>query len=377
MLCEKIITSESVGIGHPDKICDQIADLILDECLKQDENSRVACEVFASSKTITIAGEITTKAYVDVVKCAWKVLKPLGYLENDFRILLDINAQSSDIAKKVNINKNLIGAGDQGIVFGYACDETPQYLPLSLVLSNEFLLKLTNLIRTKKLLGYLYDMKSLVSIDYQNEKKPQIYSIVLSVQHTKNKKKSIIKKEIEDIIINPILKAHNLSSKCKKYINYAGDFINGGLFADTGLTGRKIIVDTYGSIANHGGGSFSGKDYTKVDRTGAYFARYIAKNIVAAKLAKKVQVQLTFCIGLSKPILLHIETYGTNSISNEKIFNAVLKTFNFDLYNIVKTLDLKKPIYHLTSVFGHFGKGNLPWERLDKVGILKRISRSE
>lgn len=377
MLCKKIITSESVGIGHPDKICDQIADLILDECLKQDENSRVACEVFASSKTITIAGEITTKAYVDVVKCAWKVLKPLGYCENDFRILLDINSQSSDIAKKVNLNKNKIGAGDQGIVFGYACDETPQYLPLSLVLSNEILLKLTSLIKNKKLTGYLYDMKSLISIDYKNEKKPQIFSIVLSVQHTKNKKISTIKKELENMVINPILKSHNLPLKCKKFLNYAGNFINGGLFADTGLTGRKIIVDTYGSIANHGGGSFSGKDYTKIDRTGAYFARYIAKNIVAAKLAKKVQVQLTFCIGLSKPILLDIETYGTNLISTKKIFDAVIKTFNFDLYNIVETLDLKKPIYHLTSVFGHFGKKNLPWEKLDKVNILKKNCKSE
>ena len=377
MLCKQIITSESVGVGHPDKICDQIADLILDECLKQDENSRVACEVFASSKTITIAGEITTKAYVDVVKCAWKVLKPLGYTENDFRILIDINAQSNDIAKKVNLNKNVIGAGDQGIVYGYACDETQQYLPLSLVLSNEILLRLTNLIKNKKLVGYLYDMKSLVSIDYKNGTTPQIYSVILSVQHTKNKKNSIIKKEIENIVINPILKSHNLSSKCKKYINYVGNFINGGLFADTGLTGRKIIVDTYGPIANHGGGAFSGKDYTKVDRTGAYFARYIAKNIVAAKLAKKVQVQLTFCIGLSKPISLYIETYGTNLVPNEKIFNAVTKTFNFDLYNIVETLGLKKPIYHLTSVFGHFGKENLPWEKLDKVGILKKIVRSE
>lgn len=377
MLCKQIITSESVGVGHPDKICDQIADLILDECLKQDENSRVACEVFASSKTITIAGEITTKAYVDVVKCAWKVLKPLGYTENDFRILIDINAQSNDIAKKVNLNKNVIGAGDQGIVYGYACDETQQYLPLSLVLSNEILLRLTNLIKNKKLVGYLYDMKSLVSIDYKNGTTPQIYSVILSVQHTKNKKNSIIKKEIENIVINPVLKLHNLSSKCKKYINYVGNFINGGLFADTGLTGRKIIVDTYGPIANHGGGAFSGKDYTKVDRTGAYFARYIAKNIVAAKLAKKVQVQLTFCIGLSKPISLYIETYGTNLVPNEKIFNAVTKTFNFDLYNIVETLGLKKPIYHLTSVFGHFGKENLPWEKLDKVGILKKIVRSE
>ncbi|MBQ4208900.1 methionine adenosyltransferase, partial [bacterium] len=338
MLCKQIITSESVGVGHPDKICDQIADLILDECLKQDENSRVACEVFASSKTITIAGEITTKAYVDVVKCAWKVLKPLGYTENDFRILIDINAQSNDIAKKVNLNKNVIGAGDQGIVYGYACDETQQYLPLSLVLSNEILLRLTNLIKNKKLVGYLYDMKSLVSIDYKNGTTPQIYSVILSVQHTKNKKNSIIKKEIENIVINPVLKLHNLSPKCKKYINYVGNFINGGLFADTGLTGRKIIVDTYGPIANHGGGAFSGKDYTKVDRTGAYFARYIAKNIVAAKLAKKVQVQLTFCIGLSKPISLYIETYGTNLVPNEKIFNAVTKTFNFDLYNIVETL---------------------------------------
>lgn len=374
---KKIITSEAVGFGHPDKICDQIADLILDECLKQDKNSKVACEVFASNKILTIGGEITTKAYVDVVQCAWKVLKQLGYQNEDFTITSYINEQSKDIAAKVNIDDKKVGAGDQGIVFGYACDETKQYLPLSFVLANEILMKLTSLIKNKKIFGYKYDMKSQVSIDYTNENSSKVDSIVLSVQHDENKSLSTIKNEMEKFVINPILKSYGLSIDCKKYINYVGKFVIGGLFADTGLTGRKIISDTYGSIANHGGGAFSGKDCTKVDRTGSYFARYIAKNIVAAKLAKKVQVQMSFCIGVPLPISLNIDAYGTNVIPMKKIYSAINKVFNFDLYNIIKTLDFKKPIYNKISVFGHFGWDNLSWEKLDKVNELRKVISNE
>lgn len=369
MLIKNIQTSESVGYGHPDKICDQIADLVLDTCLKQDKNSHVACEVFACNRKIIIGGEITTKGYVDPIKTAWKVLKFLGYNENDFDITSCINKQSPDIAAKVNLNDKL-GAGDQGLVYGYACDETNQYLPLPTVLSNEILKKVTSLITTKKLSGVKYDMKSQVSIDYSN-KKPIVDSVILSVQHDKDVDLNGLRKKLDQMVITPTLKAFSLNTNCKKYINYGGAFIIGGPVADTGLTGRKIIVDTYGSSIPHGGGAFSGKDATKVDRTGAYFARYIAKNIVAAKLAKKVLVQLSFCIGKPTPTSIAINTFNTCKVSEDKIKKAVIKSFNFDLANIIKSLNLTKPIFSQTSVFGHFGKNNLPWEKTDKVKILK------
>lgn len=369
MLIKNIQTSESVGYGHPDKICDQIADLILDTCLKQDKNSRVACEVFAGNKKIIVGGEITTKGYVDVVKVAWKVLKFLGYNENDFTITSCINKQSPDIAAKVNLN-NKLGAGDQGLVYGYACNETKQFLPLATVLSHEILKKTCNLIKVKKLTGIKYDMKSQVSIDYSG-KKPIVDSVILSVQHNKNINLNKLRAKLDKIVINPILNDFSLNTNCQKYINYGGTFVLGGPEADTGLTGRKIIVDTYGSSVPHGGGAFSGKDATKVDRTGAYFARYIAKNIVAADLAKKVLVQLSFCIGKPTPTSISINTFNTCNVSEDKIKDAVVKSFNFDLANIIKTLNLTKPIFSQTSVFGHFGKNNLPWEKTNKVKVLR------
>ena len=369
MLIKNIQTAESVGYGHPDKICDQIADLILDTCLKQDKNSRVACEVFAGNKKIIIGGEITTKGYVDVVKVAWKVLKFLGYNENDFTITSCINKQSPDIAAKVNLN-NKLGAGDQGLVYGYACNETKQFLPLATVLSHEILKKTCNLIKAKKLTGIKYDMKSQVSIDYSG-KKPVVDSVILSVQHNKNINLNKLRAKLDKTVINPILNDFSLNTNCQKYINYGGTFVLGGPEADTGLTGRKIIVDTYGSSVPHGGGAFSGKDATKVDRTGAYFARYIAKNIVAADLAKKVLVQLSFCIGKPTPTSISINTFNTCNVSEDKIKDAVVKSFNFDLANIIKTLNLTKPIFSQTSVFGHFGKNNLPWEKTNKVKVLR------
>lgn len=371
MQIKNIITSESVGRGHPDKICDQIADAVLDACLKQDPQARVACEVFAHNRIIVIGGQITTKGYVDVVKVAWKVLKPIGYTENDFSILANINSQSPDIAALVSKDEKKLGAGDQGMTFGYATNETKQYLPLSLVLCHELLQKLDSLIVNKKL-GYCkFDMKSQVSIDYSH-KKLRVDSVVISVQHKESISLDKIRKDIKKLVIVPVLKKHKLNTNCVYYINKNGKFVIGGPVGDTGLTGRKIIVDTYGSVAHHGGGAFSGKDATKIDRSGAYFARYIAKNIVAAKLADKVEVQLAYCIGEPKPLAIKIDTFGTNKYPINKINRAVLKTFDFDLYNIIKNLKLRQPIYYKTSVFGHFGKNDLPWEKVDKVKDLRR-----
>lgn len=355
-----IITSESVGAGHPDKICDQISDYILDECLKQDPNSRVACETFASNRLIVIGGEITTKAYVDVTKAAWSVLKPLGYNENDFTILSNINRQSPDIAKKVNLSTNELGSGDQGIVFGYACNETEQFMPLPLMIAHALTKTMAELIDNNIIKNAKHDTKSQVSVVYEQSNKPYIDNVVFSSQHNENADLEILKDEIKNKLIIPVLKKYNMNIDCKMHINSGGDFIIGGPIGDTGLTGRKIIVDTYGGVARHGGGAFSGKDYTKVDRAGAYFARKIAKHVVASKMADKCEIQLAFCIGKKEPLCLNIDTFNTNKYDANTIKEAILKTFNFDLANVVEQLGLRKPIYSMTSVFGHFGKNELP-----------------
>lgn len=366
-----IITSESVGSGHPDKICDQIADAVLDQCLKQDPQARVACEVFAHNRLIVIGGQITTKGYVDVVKVAWQVLKPLGYEENDFSIIANINKQSDDIAALVTKDNKKLGAGDQGMVFGYATNITKEYMPLSIVLSHELLKQIEKLIKSGKLSYCKYDMKSQVSIAYKN-RKPTVDAVVISVQHIENVNLTKLRNDIKKLVIVPVLKRYHLNTNCKYYINKNGKFVIGGPVGDTGLTGRKIIVDTYGSVAHHGGGAFSGKDPTKIDRTGAYFCRYIAKNVVAAKLADRCEVRLCYCIGEPKPISMYIDCFNTEKVSINKIYRAVEKTFDFDLYNIIKSLKLQRPIYSQTSVYGHFGKPQLTWEKLDKVQALRR-----
>lgn len=370
----KKVTSESVGIGHPDKICDQIADSILDSCLKLDPNSHVACEVFASNHLIVIGGEITTKGYVDVVKTAWDVLKPLGYGECDFTILSNINRQSTDIAKLVDMTSKVVAAGDQGIVFGYATNETDSYMPLPITLANALCYEVEKLIKSKKLPGAKFDMKSQVCIDYQNNKPISIDSMLMSIQHEQKANVNNIRKTVINSVMIPLAKKYRMNTSFKKFVNEAGDFIIGGPFGDTGLTGRKIIVDTYGGAAKHGGGAFSGKDYTKVDRTGAYFARYIAKNVVAAKLSERCEVQLSFNIGSPKPYSIFIDTFGTAKFSDEKILNAINKTFDFDLNSIIKKFNMKTNIYKNLSVYGHFGRQNLdlPWEKLDKVSELQK-----
>ncbi|MBQ0045378.1 MAG: methionine adenosyltransferase [Mycoplasma sp.] len=367
-----IITSESVGPGHPDKICDQIADAVLDECLKQDKEARVACEVFAHNRLIVIGGQITTKGYVDVVKVAWNVLKPLGYEENDFSIISNINKQSEDIASLVNKRgSKKLGAGDQGMVFGYATNITKEYMPLSIVLSHELLKQIEKLIKNGKLSYCKYDMKSQVSISYKG-RKPHVEAVVISVQHIESVNLNKLRNDITSLVIIPTLRKYHLNTNCQLFINKNGKFVIGGPVGDTGLTGRKIIVDTYGSVAHHGGGAFSGKDPTKIDRTGAYFCRYLAKNIVAAGFADRCEVRLCYCIGEPKPISMYIDCFGTEKININKIYKAVEKTFDFDLYNIIKSLKLQSPIYHLTSVYGHFGKPGLSWEKTDKVQALRR-----
>lgn len=367
---EKILfTSESVGPGHPDKICDQISDAILDECLKKDKHSRVGCEVFASNRLIVIGGEITTNTYVDVVKIAWKILKPLGYTEADFTIISNINCQSQDIFQAVYKEKNQeIGAGDQGIVFGYATDETPEYMPLPIVLAHE-LVKVLEKARQEKEVDWLKsDMKSQVTVDYTDNKNIKIDTMLVSVQH----KESATLNEIQKFVskkMDEVANKYKLNLDYKKIINPSGKFVIGGPIGDTGLTGRKIIVDTYGGAAKHGGGAFSGKDPTKVDRSGSYFARYIALNLVAAKLAKRCEIQIAFGIGLTEPIAIYIDTFNTSAYSDEALLSAIKKTFDFKISHFLNDLDLFEPRYHQTSVYGHFGRKDtkFPWEKKDKV----------
>ncbi|RCJ02850.1 methionine adenosyltransferase [Ureaplasma urealyticum] len=376
MQYKKIITSESVGAGHPDKICDQISDAILDECLSQDQNSRVACEVLACNRLIVIAGEITTHAYVDVVKTAWEIIKPLGYDENDFTIISNVNKQSVDIAQSVDkTNKDLIGAGDQGIVFGYACDETPQYMPLTSVLAHELLKEIERQRRSKEFIKIQADMKSQVSIDYSNST-PLIETMLVSIQHDEDYDVEYFNKKVS-AIMEQIAKKYNLNTNFKKIINSSGRFVIDGPIGDTGLTGRKIIVDTYGGVGHHGGGAFSGKDPTKVDRSASYFARWIAKNIVAAKLAKQCEIQLAFAIGQPQPVAMYVNTFNTNLIDETKIFEAIKKSFNFDIKTFINDLNLWTTKYLPVATYGHFGRDDLDlsWEKLNKVEDLIKNSK--
>lgn len=374
---KNLFTSESVGPGHPDKICDQISDAILDECLKKDKNSRVACEVFASNRLIIIGGEITTHAYVDVVKVAWKIIEPLGYNESDFTIVSNINKQSSDINQAVVDNvTNEINAGDQGIVFGYACDETQEYMPLPITLANELVKELNDirLKQHKNKQNIKSDMKSQVTIDYSDSNNPKIDTMLVSIQHDENFSKQELEKLVSSVMDN-VARKYNLNSDFTKIINPSGKFVIGGPIGDTGLTGRKIIVDTYGGYARHGGGAFSGKDPSKVDRSASYFARYIAKNVVAAGLAKRFEIQLSFGIGLPEPISINVNTFGTSKYTDNELILAIKKVFNFKVNDFINDLNLFKPIYSSTAVYGHFGENQkqASWEQIDKVNVLRKI----
>ncbi len=370
-MLKKLFTSESVGAGHPDKICDQISDAVLDECLRQDPESRVACEVMASNRLIIIGGEITTKAYVDIIQAAWGVLSKLGYSENDFTVISNVNSQSPDINQGVDRKEGTIGAGDQGIMFGYATNETPELMPLPITLAHALVKKAETMRLNNEFKWAGSDMKAQVTIDYTNQK-PTIDTILMSVQHSEDYNQKEFHTFIIENIMKDIARQYNLNEDFQTLVNPTGKFVIGGPIGDTGLTGRKIIVDTYGGMGRHGGGAFSGKDYTKVDRSAAYAARWVAKNIVAAKLADKAEIQLSYAIGVEQPVSLSLDTFGTENVDKDKILEAVQKVFDLSPRGIIESLKLKTPIYSKTSVFGHFGRTDyeFEWEKTNKTNEL-------
>ena len=376
-------TSEFVSPGHPDKVSDQIADAILDACLKDDPNSRVACEVFCTTGLVVVGGEITTSTYIDVQDIVRKKINEIGYkpgmgFDSNCGVLNSIHAQSPDIAMGVDIG----GAGDQGIMFGGAVRETEELMPLALVLSREILVKLTNMMKSNEIEWARPDQKSQVTLAYdENGKIDHVDSIVVSVQHDENVTHVEIEKTVIEKVVNPILEKYNLSSKnIKYYINPTGRFVIGGPHGDTGVTGRKIIVDSYGGYFRHGGGAFSGKDPSKVDRSAAYAARWVAKNVVAAKLADKCEIQLSYAIGISHPVSIKVETFGTAKVDEDKISEVILKVFDLSPRGIEKALELRegKFKYQDLAAYGHIGRTDIdtPWERLNKVEeLIKYINK--
>ncbi|RCJ02360.1 methionine adenosyltransferase [Metamycoplasma hominis] len=372
---KKLLTSESVGAGHPDKICDQISDAILDSLLVNDPYARVACDVLANNNIIYIGGQITTKAYSDTIKEAWKVLKPLGYDENDFNIINGIAPQSADIALGVNKEEgHELGAGDQGIIFGYATNENEFYMPWPIVLAHK-LLKRAEFLRRQNQFPYAKsDMKSQVTLEYDDESnKITVKKVLMSIQHAENANLNEFKDFVKKNIVDYVLKEFNFNLDYDLLINPTGRFVIGGPVGDTGLTGRKIIVDTYGGFAHHGGGAFSGKDATKIDRSAAYMARYIAKNLVAAKIADKIEIQLSYAIGLPRPQSIYINSFNSSKYNDEQIADIIEHVFDLSVEQIIKKLDLLKPIYLQTATYGHFGRNdlNLSWEKLDSVDQIK------
>lgn len=366
-----LLTSESVGAGHPDKICDQISDAVVDSLLKQDKTSRIACDVIANDDFIYIGGQITTKGYVDTTKEAWKILKPLGYKETDFKIISAIIPQSPDITMGVNKNANKeLGAGDQGILFGYATNENKYFMPWPIVLAHELVKRAEFLRRNKKFPYAKADMKSQVTMEYDDQtNKILIKKVLMSIQHEENFNEAKFKKFVKDNIIDFVAKENNFNLNYEILINPTGKFVIGGPKGDTGLTGRKIIVDTYGGFAHHGGGAFSGKDATKIDRSAAYMARYIAKNLVAANIANKIEIQLSYAIGLPRPQSIYIDTFGDNKYSQEFLINLINKHFDLSVEGIINTLNLLNVSYLPLATFGHVGRLDLdlPWEKLDKA----------
>ena len=380
---ERLFTSESVTSGHPDKVCDQISDAILDACLSQDSDSRVACETAINTDFVLVMGEITTKAIIDIPSIVRKTVQEIGYetAEDGFdlqnaEIKVSIKQQSSDISQGVN-RSEYIGAGDQGMMFGYATDETEEYMPLAVVLAHR-LAKRLEIIRKEGNLSYLRpDGKSQVTVEYGEDGYPvRVDTIVVSAQHDETVTHEQIEKDIIEEVIKKCIPEKYLDADTKFLINPTGRFVIGGPYSDSGLTGRKIIVDSYGGLARHGGGAFSGKDYTKVDRSAAYAARYVAKNIVGAGLAKQCEIQLAYAIGVAEPVSIRIETFGTSCISDEELAEIVEREFSLSPSGIIEMLKLKQPIYHRTSVYGHFGNDlKLPWEQMDRVEKLKKYRK--
>ena len=386
-----LFTSESVSEGHPDKIADQISDAILDAMLRQDPDSRVACETSVTTGLVLVFGEISTKAYVDIQKVVRQTIKEIGYTDGQYgfdgdncAVLVAIDEQSPDIAQGVDDSLETregdedpldkIGAGDQGLMFGYAVNETPELMPLPIELSHALMRRIA-MLRKTNVIDYLRpDAKAEVTVEYDDNERPlRVDTVVLSTQHDPDVTLDQIRQDVIDQVIKPVIPAELLDDKTKYFINPTGRFVIGGPQGDAGLTGRKIIVDTYGGAAHHGGGAFSGKDATKVDRSASYAARYIAKNIVAADLATKCEVQIAYAIGVAEPVSVYINTFGTGTVAESKLNAAVRDLFDLRPAGIIQMLDLKRPIYKQTAAYGHFGRTDidLPWEHLDKVDALK------
>ena len=387
-MARHLFTSESVTEGHPDKICDQISDAVLDAILEKDPNARVACETTACTGLIHVMGEITTSCYVDIPKVAREVVREIGYDRGKFGfdcdtcgVITSIDEQSGDIAMGVDKaleskegSEDLTGgAGDQGMMFGYACDETPELMPLAISLSHKLAKQLTA-IRKAGVVNYLRpDGKTQVTVEYDGERPVRVDAVVVSTQHSPEVTLEQIRSDMVELVIKPIIPEELLDENTKYYVNPTGRFVKGGPAADSGLTGRKIIVDTYGGSAPHGGGAFSGNDPTKVDRSAAYAARWVAKNIVAAGLARKCQVQLAYAIGVAHPVSVMVETFGTGKVSDERLEKAVRKVFDLRPSAIIRDLDLRKPIYRQLAAYGHMGREDLgvTWEKTDRVEAIK------
>ena len=379
----KLFTSESVTEGHPDKLCDYISDNVLDAYLKQDEKARVACETVAGKGLVLVTGEITSTANVDIEKVVRDTIKEIGYTDENTdiswekcKVIVNISKQSPDIAlgvdksyesktkDKKNINVESEGAGDQGMVFGFATDETENYLPLPINLAHKLSRRLSEVRKNKEIPYLRPDGKVQVTVEYENDKPIRVDTIVVSTQHEENVDLNILKKDIKEKVINAVITPKLLDENTKYFINPTGRFVIGGPLGDTGLTGRKIIVDTYGGYSRHGGGAFSGKDATKVDRSGSYMARYIAKNIVANGYAKKCEIQISYAIGVAKPVSIFVDTFGTGIVSDKEIVGIIENNFDLTPRGIINTLNLEQPIYAKTTNYGHFGKDELSWEKV-------------
>lgn len=387
-----LFTSESVTEGHPDKICDQVSDAILDEILKVDPVARVACETLTTTGIVMVVGEITTSQYVDIQSIVRNVLKEIGYTRAKFgfdastcSVVTSINEQSRDIAlgvdssleyKNGNEDKyNSVGAGDQGMMFGYACTETDEFMPLPITLAHK-LSKRLSYVRKNDILGYLRpDGKSQVTVEYIDGVPSRIEAIVVSTQHSPSVKLEQIQKDIKEFVIDEVIPEYLIDENTKIYVNPTGRFEIGGPMGDSGLTGRKLIVDTYGGFGRHGGGAFSGKDPTKVDRSATYMARYIAKNIVASGICEKLEIGISYAIGVAKPLSIYVDTFGTGKILDDRIIEIINKVFDLRPAAIIDTLDLRRPIYRQIAAYGHFGRNDLdlPWEKLDKVEDIKKL----